>query len=280
MKKIAGLILMLVTLAPSQMALAGRAQIMLLPTRVVMENGDRYVTIIVRNTGDATGNMNLELIDMAMDGSGKVMPLEPGETDPYSAIPYLRISPLSISLKPQGTQNVRILLRKPQDLSAGEYRSHLKVKIKDDDAEGTAERAVAPAKEAAIVVKAILAFTIPVIVRTGETNIAVKMEDLKLTRNEQGRPVLELVLLRSGNRSVMGDFTISHSSAGEKPVVIKTFPGVPVYRNTDRRQVSIVLDELPAGTDLSSGKLSLVYTAQNKEGGMKLAESDLTLSGN
>jgi hypothetical protein len=62
-----------------------------------------------------------------------------------------------------------------------------------------------------------------------------------------------------------------------RPKVIKVFRGVPVYRPTARRFISVRLDEMPKGVSLSQGKLSIVYTAQEKEGGKKLAEAQMDL---
>lgn len=277
MKNIIGFCLALPLLLSPQLAWAERAQIMLLPTRIVMENSDRYVTVIVKNSGDASGNISIDLVDMVMRENGLVQLMEPG-SDPHSAIPYLRISPHSVTLKPQTSQNVRILLRKPQDLPAGEYRSHLKVTIENDNVEASEANKASNTDATGISVKSKLAFTIPVIVRTGETAIAINFDAMKMMRNEQGKPVLNFALLREGNRSVMGDFTITHSKPGRKPDLIKTFPGIPIYRSTDRREVSIGLDDLPGDVDLTTGTLNVVFTAQEKEGGMKLAEGTLDLS--
>ena len=278
MKKLSGLLIVLAILLPPVVANAERAKIMLLPTRVVMENNDRYTTVIIRNIGDATGDITVGLIDMEMQENGKVLEMGEGQSDPYSAIPHLRIAPRSMTLKPEDTQPVRIMLRKPSDLPAGEYRSHLKIKIENDNVEATEAKNEGENKESTISVKAKLAFTIPVIFRTGETTVSVKIDSPKLRQDAQGTPILDMALLHEGTRSVMGDFNIMQSVAGEAPQIIKTFPGIPVYRSTARRQVEIPLSDLPAGTDLSKGKLIISYTAQEKEGGMKLAEEELDLS--
>lgn len=268
MKKIWVLLLALAILTP-QSARASSAQVMLLPTRIVMEKGDRYTTVIIKNVGNATGNMSVDLIDMSMDDAGRVMELPEGQ-DPYSAIPILRISPRSITLKPGDSQNVRILLRKPEGLAAGEYRSHLKVLLDNDNVEASEAIKAGAVKETSITVKAKLALTIPVIIRIGDTNVTTKINDLKLVRDDKGRPSLDMTLLRTGNRSIMGDFTVNHINASGKSELIRSFPGVPVYRSIERRHTVVPLDDIPPGTDLSHGKLEVTYTAQEKEGGMKL----------
>lgn len=278
MKTILWLLVVLGILLP-QTAWANRAEIMLIPTRVVMENKDRYTTIVIKNIGNATGYFSVDMIDMAMKEDGIVVPLEEGKTDPYSAIPYLRAAPKSITLKPGEAQNVRVMLRKPDTLPAGEYRSHMRVKVEDDNVEATEARAANPEqKDAQIQVKANLVLIIPVIVRHGETTLSVKIESPEILRDSKGRPQIGMSLLRDGTRSSMGDFTFSYTAPGGKAQQIKTFPGIPVYRSIARRQVVIPLDDIPAEVDLTKGKLDIVYSAQEKDGGQKLAEMQMDLS--
>jgi hypothetical protein len=285
MKKIIWLFLALCLLFP-QVSWANRAEVLLLPTRVVMENGDRFTTVVVKNVGNATGNFSVSLVDMEMKDDGLVTALDAGKTDPLSAIPYIRIAPKSITLKPGETQNVRIMVRKPENLPPGEYRSHLRLSLDNDNVEGTADAAdpFKPASsqpEAHISVKANLVLIIPVIVRNGETTLSMKIEQPKITHDDKGKPSLALTLLREGTRSSMGDFSITYTGADGHSQLIKSFPGVPVYRPLDKRTVSIPLDDMPKGVDLNRGKLDVVYTAQAKEGtGEKLAEAEVKLSAN
>lgn len=274
-----GVLVALATLLP-QSAWAERAQLLMLPTRIVMEKRDRYITVMLKNAGDATGNFSVSMIDMAMGEDGHVLQIEEGKEAPYSAVPYLRISPLSMTLKPGETQNVRLMLRKPENLPMGEYRSHMKLKVVDDNVEASTAAVAADGQKAAgITVKAKLSLTIPVIVRHGDTTIAIKMESPKIVRDEKGNPSIELYLRREGDRSVMGDFSLSYHAPDGKTVELKPFPGIAVYRPLARRIVTIPLSDLPAGANLKAGKLDIAYAAQKQEGGMKLATATIELSG-
>lgn len=275
MKKIICLVLALAALWPQPSRAAGPAEVTMLPTRVVMDNADRFATVIVKNTGGATGNFTTELADMQMKEDGMVVPLDEGKADPYSAIPYVHLAPRSFTLKPGESQNVRLLLRKPEGLAAGEYRSHLKVRLADDNVENT-QAPPAGKKATGIAVKTNLVLVIPVIFRHGDMTLSMKIEDAKLAHDTEGKPELDMYLAREGNRSSMGDITVNYVAPGGKPVVLKSFPGVPVYRPTARRFIGVPLD-VPSGVSLSSGSLDIVYAAQEKEGGKQLAETTLPL---
>lgn len=287
MKKFA-ILLVALTLLPSQApAQEKRADIMLVPTRVIMQDKDRFTQVIVKNAGTATGNLTLDMVDMTMLEDGNIVPLEAGKTDPYSLKSFVRVAPHSITVKPGETQYVRLLLRKPEGLAPGEYRSHMAVLIVNDNAENAAEEKKAetapegkdvPEKDkAAFAVKINVMMSIPVIVRTGEQTLAMKIEQPKLTKGADGKPVATLTLVREGNRSAMGDFTFTHTPPGGQPQVIQFYPGIAAYRSVDRRTVSIPLTDVPAGVDLTKGTLDVSYSSQENEGKKKLAEARVEL---
>jgi len=273
MRKLSCLFLAFSLLLP-QAAHAKRAEVMMLPPRVVMENNDRYGTIVIRNIGDATGDFTVGLQDMKMLETGMVVPLDPGETPQYSAIPYLHITPKSMTLKPGETQTVRVMLRVPENLEAGEYRTHVKLRLVNDNTDAPANVA---GKDAVIAVKANLVIIIPVIVRHGATTMSIGIADAKLSHDAKGMPSVDMYLTRDGNRSSFGDISVTCSQGGGPPQLIKVFRGVAVYRPTARRFVSVPLDETLKGVTLSQCKFGIVYSAQEKEGGKKLAEAQLSL---
>lgn len=248
------------------LAFAKNAEIMLLPTRVVMEKNDRQGTIVIKNTGDATGNFTIELVDMKMQETGIVVPYDAGEEPQFSALKLIHIAPKSMTLKAGETQNVRLLLRKPETLEPGEYRTHLRVRLVDENA----DEKPAPGQQANIQVKANLVIVIPIIVRQGATSLSMNIDSPRLTRDAKGNQSLEMYLSREGNRSSMGDISVTCGSQQ-----IKLFQGVSVYRPTSRRFISVPLDETPKGVDPSSCNLGIAYVAQQKEGGGKLAETQL-----
>ena len=252
------------------LAYAQTANIMMLPTRIYLENNKRSETIILKNVGDAPGDYTVDLVDMKMTEDGAVVDYDHGEHPQYSAIPYLRIAPKSMTLKPGESQTVRIIVRKPEDLEDGEYRAHVRVFRAHQNT--TAPNVLA--KEPQITVRTNLAVTVPVIMRTGKTSLTMTIDAPKLSYDDKiGPPNLDIDLTREGNRSSMGDFTVTCSQNGGAPRKIKFFPGVAVYRPLNRRHVSIPLDETPKDVNLAQCKLGIIYTAQQHDGGQKLAET-------
>ena len=249
------------------LAHAGRAELMLAPTRFVLDGTQRTVAVDVINKGNATGSYRIEIVDMAMPEVGAIREIPEGQNDPYSLKAYARISPRKVILKPGEVQKVRILLRTPRDLKDGEYRSHLKVTLTEDNLDEAEVNK--PSKNLAIVIKPRLAFTIPIILRHGETHYKVGIEQARVyyadEDTKKASPMLQMEFSHEGNRSSMGDITVTHISLAGKATELTYFPGIAIYRSADRRRVSIPLN-VPAGVDLTTGKLQISYKAQQREG--------------
>jgi len=271
---VVGILAMLI--AP--IAQARKAELMLAPTRFVLDDSQRTVAVDVINKGDATGSYRIEIIDMTMPEKGAIRQNPDGQTDPNSLKTYARISPRKVILKPGQDQKVRILLRTPRNLQDGEYRSHLKVTLTEDNLDEVENNK--PSKNLAIVIKPRLAFTIPIILRHGETHYKMNIEKARVYYDEKdtkkASPMLELLFAREGNRSSMGDVKVTHIGPSGKSTIITYFPGIAVYRGTDRRDVSIPLS-VPDGVDLTAGRLQIDYMEQQGEGGDLIASTTLKL---
>lgn len=102
-----------------------RADLMLFPTRIVLEKNQRAAQVELINQGRSPETYRINLVNRRMSETGEFIPVgTPGPGEQF-ADPLLRYSPRQVTIAPGGSQTVRILLRKPAELAAGEYRSHL-----------------------------------------------------------------------------------------------------------------------------------------------------------
>ena len=157
---------------------AKTAELMLVPTRIVLENGAHYATVTVKNSGDGIGRYRIELIDATMQEDGGIKLHDDGSHDQFSALDMLSISPRSMTLKPDEYQTVRILVRNADSLATGEYRSHLKVKMTENDLDADTNEPTPDATSIALKPK--LVMVIPIIIRHGETSYQVTIDDAKI----------------------------------------------------------------------------------------------------
>ena len=199
-------------------------------------------------------------------------PIAEVETQQYSAKNFIKIAPKSATVEANQDQNVRLLIRKPANLEDGEYRSHLKVTMVNDNVEAS-NSGEAKNKDLSVVIKPTLSLVIPVIIRHGQTNFQSGIEDIifRNINDESGKTIYfaDILLTRSGNRSSMGDIEIIQEIDGKREVV-KFMAGVPVYRPGLKRKISIQIDK-PI-----SGNFTVIYKSQEKDGGAILAEKSFS----
>ena len=255
---------------------ARNADLLLSPTRIVLENNGKFATVTVRNTGDGVGRYKIELVDASMDERGGIRLLPEGTTEAHSAQNLVSLSPRSMTLKPDESQVVRILIKNMADLEDGEYRSHLQVRMTENDLDlATGE----PVKEgASVVVKPKINTVIPVILRKGETSYKVTLDDAKLVAaggDAQQKPELMTSMSFSGNRSLLCDVKVTHVGAEGKESQLAFFRGVAIYRGLTKRTQSVPL-EVPSGLNIHSGKIMVSLMSQENEGSKVLASKEIT----
>ena len=266
----------LIALLWSQAALA---DLTLFPTRIVLENNQRAAQVELMNSGTVPETYRISLVNRRMGEFGEFSPLAEAGPGDLFAEPMLRYSPRQVTIEPRSSQTVRILVRKPGGLMAGEYRSHLQFdRVADVVAATSIEQANQPAEQAVgVVITTLVGASIPVIVRHGVTDVGVTLSDLALlpaTADQQ--PVLSFQIHRSGSRSVYGDLSVTFTAEGGSPVVLAGAGALAVYVPNLLRRGRMVL-RVPPGLALERGSVHLHYRERTEAGGQVLAQASLPL---
>lgn len=264
-------------LAAAAFAQPSGGNLLVTPTRVVLEGRQRAAELTLVNTGSTTATYRITLIHLRMDEGGGTREIAPGEEEPGErfADDLVRYSPRQVTLEPNLAQTVRMQLRKPSVLETGEYRSHLLFRAVPEAA--PTPRASAPAGRLSVQLNAVVGISIPVIVRQGTTAAQVALSGLALAPagSANPSPTLRLQIHRSGNRSVYGNLTATFQPATGRPVIVGLANGVAVYVPNGLRTAVIPLLP-PPGVALSKGVVHVAYTRQDPAAGA-LAEAELRL---
>ena len=267
------------TLALALAAPLALADLSLYPTRIVMEKNQRAAQVELMNNGTAPETYRINLVNRRMGETGEFIAIEaPGPGDQF-ADPLLRYSPKQVTVQPGTSQTVRILLRKPADLATGEYRSHLQFdRVADAAGASSVEQVRTPGDNGiGVVITALVGASIPVIVRQGDTQASATLSDLALLPAAgDTAPALSFVINRSGNRSLYGDLTVRFTPKGGQPVDLAKAGALAVYVPNALRRARMAL-QVPAGTTLAGGSLSLSYRERAEAGGKMMAEASLSL---
>ncbi|HEU5482229.1 MAG TPA: molecular chaperone [Sphingomicrobium sp.] len=256
-------------LIPTQAAKAGVGDLLVAPTRLVL-NGGRGAEVILNNIGSepATYRISVEFRRMKPDGSLDEI-AEPSDAE-KAARDMIIYAPRRVTLAPNEPQSIRIAARPPKGLSDGEYRIHLLFRA-IPPATPVAKQASAPPKGLSFKLTPIYGVTIPVIVRLGNLDVQAGISNVRLERQD-GRPVIALDLSRSGRRSTFGEVRVLKSGVKD-PIAIHR--AVAVYTELDGRAVVVPVDQDFKGE--LSGPVTVQYVETYDDGQKTIAETQAVL---
>jgi len=258
---------------------AAQADLMLFPTRIVFDKQQRAAQVELMNQGKTPETYRINLVNRRMGPNGEFIAVDqPGPGEQF-ADAMLRYSPRQVTIPPGGSQIVRILLRKPDELASGEYRSHLQFDRVAEATGGSSVEEVAKrdGKTLGVVIQALVGASIPVIVRQGDTHARLDLTDVAVQpASAQGPGTLSFQMKREGNRSVYGDLLATFTTTAGVTFEVARAGGVAVYAPNAARRVQLPL-QLPAGNALPGGTLKLAFSERPESGGKLLAETSLNL---
>ena len=247
------------------------ADVTVSPTRIVFDGNTRKAQVSLINNSPTSKMYRISWSRKRLTESGRyeeVGQARPGERFSDTMI---RFSPRQIVLPPGKPQAVRLLLRKPANLEAGEYRSYLKFSAIPSGDERSVEKVLQrDGQSVSIRLTPVMAVSIPVIVRHGQVDASVSISNLTLD-DGQARPELAFDIERVGNGSLYGDIEVRFvpANGAEEPIVIGQHVGVSIFPPLARLLYRIPL-QLPAGRHLSAGTLEVIYRERGGDGDGKI----------
>lgn len=236
-----------------------QSDLLVAPTRLVLaENSGGEV--VISNKGDASATYRISLVLRRMDSEGRVVAVDEAEAKPEeaAAIDILTYAPRRVTLASQESRTVRIGVRAPDTLPAGEYRAHLLFRSVPDAADPTAAPGNTGSDGMSIRLTPIYGVAIPVIVRVGSVNGQASITMAKV-ENSDGRAGIHVELARDGDRSVYGDLAIRR--AGHKDPIARV-RGIAVYPEIAKRTVAIPVD----AASIAAGELTVEFVETDPAG--------------
>lgn len=253
------------------------SQLVIAPTRVVFSDKMRSAQVTLVNSGDEAGTYRISFVNKRMTEDGRFEDVKEARPGEQFAKKMIRFSPRQVVLEPGQSQVVRLGLRKPANLEPGEYRSHMVFKAVPKDA-GRSIESAGKADGIKIQLTAIVAVSIPVIVRQGETSaeVAFVKASFQKRKEKEDYPHLLLELERSGNQSVYGDFLAEFVDSEGKRAVVGQAKGVAIYTPGTKRLVRLPLT-VPSGVELANGVIQVLYRSPVDKGGKVMAQTQIKM---
>jgi hypothetical protein len=205
---------------------------------VMFEKSVRTSEVTLTNIGQnpATYRISLEFKRMTADGRLEEV-TSPTESEKLTQS-MIRYAPRKIELLPNQPQQIRISLRKPENLAAGEYRVHMLFRAVPEESMEPLKPADQEAEGIAIQLRPIYGISIPVIIRQGDLQATPSLGSVKKKTIEE-ESVLAVDIARTGNKSVYGALKV-WQSGNKKPVSL--LKGVAVYPEISQRTIYMPID--------------------------------------
>ncbi len=201
-------LLLFAFLLPEWLYAQGENQIMVHPTRIVMED-NTYDELRVTNHGPTTVLYRITVIDMEMDENGMLQTISDDEAPEWSLKPWLRIGPRQFRVGSGRTQRIRLAAPIPRD-TPREYRSHLLIQAIDTNADSPSSDMRDDEGPIVLNLNMLYGVAVPVFARTpGLPVSAVKLRDINIERDANtATGKVRLFAEFEGKRSAFGNFSV------------------------------------------------------------------------
>jgi hypothetical protein len=257
-------------------ASSARAGVLIAPTRLVLQDGERHGEFVLVNKGGTSERYRVSVVNRRMSAEGRIVEAPEAQPGERFADAMIRFSPREVVLPPDEPQAIRILVRRPGDLEAGEYRSHLLLMQVPDAPAAAPAPDPGPRRGISVPVTPIYGITVPIIVRNGRLHAEGALSDLSL-RVEHDVPRLHVQIHRAGDRSLFGDLEVRHELPGEPTRVVGRARGVALYTPNQARPFALDLD-FPEGRVPTTGVLRVEYRDAEAGASSLIAEGAVGLT--
>ncbi|MEM1105664.1 MAG: molecular chaperone [Pseudomonadota bacterium] len=239
---------------------AAHGELMIAPTRVVLEGGERSAELVLINKGAEQGAFRISLENRRMLENGALEAAGTAQEGELFADSILRFSPRRALLEPGERQTIRISAQ-TSGLEPGEYRTHLRVMGAPTSAGRTLSQATGEGGDSiSIQLIAVRSLTIPAIVRVGSLDAEVVIESAATApSDEAGEALFVARMSRTGTRSTYGDLEL-FVEGEDQPVYFAR--GIAIYTpNTERDVILPMPTEIAAR--LAGQKVRIAYVSSD-----------------
>ncbi len=231
------------------------AELMIAPTRVMLQPSQRTAELVLVNRGTETAAFRLQVENRRMREDGSLEAADAARPGELFAADKVRFAPRQLVLEPGARQTVRVTAALPEGLPAGEYRSHLRLMSaptsvgKQDEGQAGDDRALS------IELIAVRSLTIPVLVRVGTLEANAQIEGARFSERNPEQLVIRMT--RTGTRSTYGDIQLTLD--GERTPAY-TVRGIAIYAPNSTRDVILPLP-LAVRQKLGGRMVKLTYVS-------------------
>ena len=241
--------------------IVAQGDLVIMPRRVLLDNAKRTQELNISNTGSDSAKYLISVVQYRMLENGGFQEITEPDAGQNFATKNFRFFPRSVTLGPNESQTIKVQSINTSDLPAGEYRSHLYFRAVAE--ETVVDESAKIPKSLSVQLTPTFGIAIPIIIRTGNTTLSVKLDKPVFSINSKGVPQLDMTFNRTGNVSVYGDVKVEHISEKGKITQVGMAKGLAVYTPNLSRTLQLPLDKNQA-VDYHKGQLKITYLTSSE----------------
>lgn len=247
------------------------ADLMISPTRVLLDERNRTVEINLINAGKQVRSYRVEWKQMTALSQGGYRELTEDEKSRYSGLERIvRISPKQVTLGPGERQTVKLFVRNAGNLQQGEYRSHLAfVALPAQDSKPQKSQG------SSIELNVLMSYTMPVVYRVGQITIRPQITDISLVYTKKNDTThIKVDLFHKDIFSSHGRLVAFWTPQNGQTRQVSLLNGYNFYPEIQTATVQLPWKDFK----LASGKLEIRYEGQGEFSGLLLAQKTLLIT--
>jgi len=237
-----------------------QGNLLISPRRLVFDGDKKTQELNLANTGKDTAKYLISIVEIRMKEDGAFEEIKEPDPGQNFASKYLRFFPRSVTLAPNEAQTVKVQLTKANELQPGEYRSHIYFRA-IPNAAPLGDNAAAKDSGISVRLTPVFGITIPVLIRSGESNTQIQLSDIAFKMVSDTVPHISLALKRTGNMSAYGDIIVEYISTKGTVTEVGMARGVAIYTPNALRRFQFDLNK-NTGVNFNDGKLHVTYVSQ------------------
>lgn len=212
------------------------------PTRLIFKSGEaksQVLNLINNGNKEATYRITAIYKTLNSDGSFSEIPVENVE-NPLGKM--LRFSPRQVTIAPNKTQTVRVMLRSTSRFTGKEFAARLLFRAIPDTKESTAAQEAKESKEIGFNLTALYGVSIPVLYWPEGTSSSVSYSNTthKITQDKLN---ISFDLMREGTKSSYQTISISWKNPDGKVIFLQKINNTAIYYPQTKRTISIEADK-------------------------------------
>ncbi len=235
-----------------------RANLLISPLQVTMEGRDRSNEIVLVNPSNDTNTYRISWTQLyQQEGNGGYLDATEEQKEQNTDLSDFAIfSPRQITLKPNETQVVRVGVRRPADLTDGEYKSHLRFEIIPSLSVREETFNELGEKENSLGAQIYTSYSIPIVYRSGSYDASFTIGEPSFSLNEKtSRVIVNVPITRTGIHGAVGQILVYYTPNGGERKLISQYGNASIFNEITTRNFKINTTE----SQLNPGTLLIQY---------------------